>query len=163
MLQYIMSFCQCNNSPNNTDLFYLQYVIKLLMQKEFGGLIKRENNCKRDFVKKSFLSLLCFIFLEMPKKFYIFLLKGKGMAKNISSYERFGINQYFYVIRMLKILKFCHWSKGSFYRKQKSFMNLESDLFLFMDGILMRIISCVCIKRRIKTWNIKSILSIGNI
>ena len=127
------------------------------------GLIKRENNCKRDFVKKSFLSLLCFIFLEMPKKFYIFLLKGKGMAKNISSYERFGINQYFYVIRMLKILKFCHWSKGSFYRKQKSFMNLESDLFLFMDGILMRIISCVCIKRRIKTWNIKSILSIGNI
>ena len=120
------------------------------MQKEVG-LIKRENNCKRDFLKKTFPSLLCFIFLEMLKKFKISLL---AYMKNIFFYERFGINQNFYVIRMLKILKH---SSRTFYRKRKSFMNLESDLFLFMDGILMRI-SCVHQK-----WKRKRILSIGNI
>ena len=59
---------------------YLQYVIKLLMQKE-AGLIKRENNCKRDFYK-TFLSLPCFIFWNNSKKKFTFssMLKWEEKA-----------------------------------------------------------------------------------
>ena len=82
--------------------------------------------------------------------------------KSVLFYERFGINQYFYVIRMLKILpnttRRRREQREIFYRKRKSFMNLESDLFLFMDGILMCGASHVCIND-----GRKSILSIGNI